>query len=56
MAASAKEQTEIAAAFVRIYVFLAQYLDRCFDADPPLGWQAWRATPADPWRRNPRGG
>ena len=31
MAASAKEQTEIAAAFVRIYVFLAQYLDRCFD-------------------------
>lgn len=31
MAASAKEQTEIAAALVRIYVFLAQYLDRCFD-------------------------
>jgi hypothetical protein len=31
MATSAKEQTEIAAAFVRIYVFLAQYLDRCFD-------------------------
>lgn len=31
MAASAKEQTDIAAAFVRIYVFLAQYLDRCFD-------------------------
>ena len=31
MAASTKEQTEIAAAFVRIYVFLAQYLDRCVD-------------------------
>jgi hypothetical protein len=31
MAASAQEQTEIAAAFVRIYVFLAQYLDRCTD-------------------------
>jgi hypothetical protein len=25
-------------------------------ADLPLGWQAWRATPADPWHRNPRGG
>jgi hypothetical protein len=31
MAASAKEQTELTAALVRIYVFLAQYLDRCFD-------------------------
>ena len=31
MAASAQEQTEIAAALVRIYVFLAQYLDRCTD-------------------------
>lgn len=31
MATSAKDQTEIAAALVRIYVFLAQYLDRCFD-------------------------
>ena len=31
MAASAKEQTEIGAALIRIYVFLAQYLDRCFD-------------------------
>lgn len=31
MAASAKEQTEIGAALVRIYVFLAQYLDRCYD-------------------------
>jgi len=31
MAASAKDQTEIAAALVRLYVFLAQYLDRCFD-------------------------
>lgn len=31
MAASTKDQTEIAAALVRIYVFLAQYLDRCFD-------------------------
>jgi hypothetical protein len=31
MVASAKEQTEITAALVRIYVFLAQYLDRCVD-------------------------
>lgn len=31
MAPSAKEQTDIAAALVRLYVFLAQYLDRCFD-------------------------
>lgn len=31
MATSAKDQTEIAAALVRLYVFLAQYLDRCFD-------------------------
>ncbi len=31
MAASAKDQTDIAAALVRLYVFLAQYLDRCFD-------------------------
>lgn len=31
MAASTQDQTEIAAALVRIYVFLAQYLDRCFD-------------------------
>lgn len=31
MATSAKEQIEIAAALVRLYVFLAQYLDRCFD-------------------------
>jgi hypothetical protein len=31
MAASAKQQTDIAAALVRLYVFLAQYLDRCFD-------------------------
>ena len=31
MAASTKDQTDIAAAFVRLYVFLAQYLDRCFD-------------------------
>jgi len=28
---SAKDQTDIAAALVRLYVFLAQYLDRCFD-------------------------
>ena len=31
MAASTKDQTEIVAALVRLYVFLAQYLDRCFD-------------------------
>ena len=31
MAASAKDQIEVAAALVRLYVFLAQYLDRCFD-------------------------
>jgi hypothetical protein len=31
MPTSAKEQTDFAAAFVRLYVFLAQYLDRCFD-------------------------
>lgn len=31
MAASAQEQIDIAAALVRLYVFLAQYLDRCFD-------------------------
>ena len=22
-------------------------------ADLPLGWQAWRASPLDPWRRSP---
>ncbi len=31
MAISPNEQTEIAAALVRLYVFLTQYLDRCFD-------------------------
>lgn len=31
MAVSVQDQTNIAAAFVRLYVFLAQYLDRCFD-------------------------
>ncbi|MEC4889626.1 MAG: hypothetical protein RI101_06145 [Nitrospira sp.] len=31
MATSATEQVDIAAALVRLYVFLAQYLDRCFD-------------------------
>ena len=31
MSTSAKDQLEIAASFVRLYVFLAQYLDRCFD-------------------------
>jgi hypothetical protein len=31
MAISAKDQIDIAAALVRLYVFLAQYLDRCFD-------------------------
>lgn len=45
MAVSAKEQIDIAAALVRLYVFLAQYLDRCFDeaarkSDPDAGLQA----------------
>jgi len=31
MATSTKDQIEVAAALVRLYVFLAQYLDRCFD-------------------------
>ncbi|MDO9117913.1 MAG: hypothetical protein Q7U39_08145 [Nitrospira sp.] len=31
MATTTKDQTEITAALVRLYVFLAQYLDRCFD-------------------------
>src|SRR5688500_18739636 len=31
MPATAKEQIDIAAALVRLYVFLAQYLDRCVD-------------------------
>ncbi|OQW34719.1 MAG: hypothetical protein A4E19_17520 [Nitrospira sp. SG-bin1] len=31
MAISPNDQTDIAAALVRLYVFLAQYLDRCFD-------------------------
>lgn len=31
MATSVKEQIDVAAALVRLYVFLAQYLDRCFD-------------------------
>ncbi|HKU51624.1 MAG TPA: hypothetical protein VJQ25_04095, partial [Nitrospira sp.] len=31
MALSSNDQTDIAAAFVRLYVFLANYLDRCFD-------------------------
>lgn len=31
MAVSANDQTDIAAALVRLYVFLTQYLDRCFD-------------------------
>ena len=31
MAVSAKNQTDVAASLVRLYVFLAQYLDRCFD-------------------------
>ncbi len=31
MAASASAQLEIAAAFVRLYVFLNQYLDRCLN-------------------------
>lgn len=31
MPVPAKDQTDIAAALVRLYVFLAQYLDRCSD-------------------------
>jgi hypothetical protein len=31
MAVTATEQIDIAAALVRLYVFLAQYLDRCWD-------------------------
>ncbi len=31
MAASAKDQIDVAASLVRLYVFLTQYLDRCFD-------------------------
>jgi hypothetical protein len=31
MATSATDQIDVAAALVRLYVFLAQYLDRCFD-------------------------
>ena len=31
MPVTAKEQTEIAAALVRLYVFLTHYLDRCAD-------------------------
>jgi hypothetical protein len=31
MPASAKDQIDVAAALVRLYVFLSQYLDRCVD-------------------------
>lgn len=31
MAASTQDQLDTAAALVRLYVFLTQYLDRCFD-------------------------
>ena len=31
MATSTKELIDVTAALVRLYVFLAQYLDRCFD-------------------------
>lgn len=31
MATPASKQIDVAAAFVRLYVFLANYLDRCFD-------------------------
>lgn len=31
MAISSKDQTDVAAALVRLYVFLAQHLDRCSD-------------------------
>jgi DICT domain-containing protein len=35
---SAKDQTEIAATFVRLYVFLTQYLDRCLDEAARRGY------------------
>jgi hypothetical protein len=35
---SAKDQTEIAATFVRLYVFLTQYLDRCLDEAARKGY------------------
>jgi len=31
MPTTTKEQIDVAAALVRLYVFLSQYLDRCFD-------------------------
>lgn len=35
MTTSVKEQIDVAAAFVRLYVFLAQYLDRCLNDTAP---------------------
>jgi hypothetical protein len=35
---TAKDQTDLAAALVRLYVFLTQYLDRCFDAAARAGY------------------
>jgi hypothetical protein len=38
MPASAEAQLEIAAALVRLYVFLSQYLDRCLDEGAPKSY------------------
>lgn len=38
MPVSAKDQTDLAAALVRLYVFLTQYLDRCSDAAARAGY------------------
>lgn len=38
MAATAKDQTDLAAALVRLYVFLTQYLDRCSDEVARAGY------------------
>lgn len=38
MAMTAKEQTDLAAALVRLYVFLTQYLDRCSDEAARAGY------------------
>jgi hypothetical protein len=37
MAMTAKDQTDLAAALVRLYVFLTQYLDRCSDEAAQAG-------------------
>jgi len=38
MAMTAKDQTDLAAALVRLYVFLTQYLDRCSDEAARAGY------------------